>query len=404
MASTSGEETRVEGKPSPGHRHLACGAHRLEACATPEGPSGGRGPTVAAVAWLLGAAIVAALVTVATVALRVRATKKPDLLGNSPENVRRLTQKANPDHLVFYAVGDLRQGMRTFEKLLDILSQDKPDFVVILGDFAPERCPAGHQIFVHDMAAQDLSFPVFVVLGNHDAKIGTSFQLRDFEQLYGPAQFHFTIGRNLFLFLNNAHGWYDRTLGYIRYMERALSESAGAVDRVFVFAHTPPMGLTPLLHAHKLAGSERYRRLAKKYRVDYVFAGDHHGYWKGVRDGTTYIVSGGGGAKLRGARGAFHHAVRIEVEQGHVSDSVIAVERRNQGLRVIRRNIVLYTWAFLSSGRARTAALVLLLAAGGAVLVFLGVRRRRRRAAAPPPRSACSLPLAAADPPQEGEK
>lgn len=320
--------------------------------------------------------LVAFGLTVWTV-IDVHASVKPDWLGNSPENIRRLTASAEPNDLVFYVVGDVRGGAATLEKLLGTVSGEKPDFLVLLGDFVGDRDSLDHQLFIHEMAEQNLSFPVLLVAGNHDISPKGPFRLEDFELTYGPAQFHFTIGKCLFLFLNNAPGHYDKTGAYLRYMDQVLSERGGGVEHVFVFAHAPPMGLSPSVKSHKLHGSEQFMELARKHRVHYVFAGDHHGYWKGERDGTTYIVSGGGGARLRGRRGRFHHAVRVAVESGRISDSLFAVEHSSEGVKLLERNIVLYVWPLLTNNGLRIALTALFLLAT-ASLLFLSARRWRR--------------------------
>ena len=332
--------------------------------------------------WLLGlgmfvtCVVLASFLIAAWTAYAVSASKKPDWLGNSPENVRRLTESADPNDIAFYATGDVKEGTLTFEKLLRIAAGERPDFLVVLGDFVSDPEFARHQLFAHEMEEQHLPFPVFLLPGNHDVHTDGQFRLEHFEQAYGPAQFHFTIGKCLFLFLNNAPGHYDTTGEYLRFMDRVLSEHAAGAEHVFVFMHVPPAGLSPLVMSRPLHGSEEFLRLARKHRVDCVFTGDHHGYWKGERDGTTYTVCGGGGAHLRGKHGRFHHAVRVAVEGGRISDSVVAVERLRQGLELTERNVVLYVWPLLT-GSALAIALTSL--GVGAMVVLLIVQARHWR-------------------------
>ena len=133
--------------------------------------------------WLLGlgmagaGGVLAAFVVVAWTACAVSATEKPDWLGNSPENVRRLTGSADPNDIVFFATGDVKEGTLTFEKLLRIAAGERPDFLVVLGDFVAEPEFARHQFFVHEMEEQHLPFPVFLVPGNHDVHADGPFRI-----------------------------------------------------------------------------------------------------------------------------------------------------------------------------------------------------------------------------------
>ena len=87
---------------------------------------------------------------------------------------------------------------------------------------------------------------------------------------------------------------------------------------------------------------------AKKYNIDYVFAGDHHGYIKQPVDGTDYIITGGGGSRLRGERGRFYHMMRIGVERGLVTETVILGKKNIETTELIERNVISYIWPMIS--------------------------------------------------------
>ena len=327
----------------------------------------------------LAAAAIVAFGVVAWTAFDVHASEKPDWLGNSPENLRRLTANADPSDVLFYAVGDLKDGTLTFERLLDIVADEELDFLVILGDFVSGRTANDHQVFIHEMGEEGLGCPVLLVPGSHDMKGKEADRLADFEHTYGPAQFHFTIGDCLFVGLSNAPS-YAKTEDYLRYLDQALSEHADEAKHVFVFAHVPPMGLSPSVDSHKLHGSERFRELVRKHGVDYVFCGDHDGHWKGKRDGTTHVICGGGGARLRGRRGHLHHAARIAVENGSVSKTIVAIESEGQGLELLERNIVVSLWPLLTGSWVLATLTALCLLAALAALVVSATQWRRLRA------------------------
>jgi hypothetical protein len=63
--------------------------------------------------------------------------------------------------------------------------------------------------------------------------------------------------------------------------------------------------------------------------VDYVFAGDYHGYRKITFKNTVYLVTGGGGAHLKKQKfGRFHHAMVVKVTPDSVSELILSVKRQ----------------------------------------------------------------------------
>jgi len=238
--------------------------------------------------------VLAALTVIVIVGLRVQTTKVSKFLGNRVENTDFLTNTTDPNDFTFIVAGDIKNSTATFESLLSVMEPEKPAFAVVLGDFVSGPESIHHKISACEMSEDNLPFPMFLVVGNHDVNPEGPFRLEDFERIYGPSQFHFTIGKNLFIFLNNISP-FDKTEEYLNFLERVLSERAEQSREIFVFMHIPPSGLNPSLICKTLLGSERFFRLVEKYHVQYVFTGDHHGYVKTIKDGTTYIVTGGGG-------------------------------------------------------------------------------------------------------------
>ena len=198
------------------------------------------------------------------------------------------------------------------------------------------------------------------------------FRIADFRRRYGAAQFHFCIGKNLFIFLDNVFSTGGKE-GYLDYLEKVLHNQAKGKRKIFVFMHIPPDGLNASILSRGLAGSARFMQLARDYGIDYVFSGDHHGYVKTVRDGTTYIVTGGGGARLRGDHGGFHHIVRMVVHDGSVEESVVAAPARLETWELLARNLAIYCWPFLIYNRWVTILLSVLCG-----LATVGLWRCRR--------------------------
>jgi len=204
------------------------------------------------------------------------------------------------------------------------------------------------------------------------------FTSADYVRTYGPMQYHFVAADRLFLFLNNAAPP-DETGGFIEYAARTLDRYAGEVKDAFIFMHTPPAGLTPILVHKSDPRSKAFYELVDKHQVRYVFVGDHHAYWKGTRGETTFIITGGAGGTLRGTRGRFHHAIRMAVEGNTISQTVIVTQAKTGFWGRCERTIILHIWPRVVSGPAGWAVTALVAAIAIALLV-LSLRALRRGA------------------------
>jgi Icc-related predicted phosphoesterase len=291
--------------------------------------------------------LLAAIIFVVVTGARVETVKFPKLLGNSNENITYVRRVTDPNDFNFWVVGDVTRGTVTFEAMLELAEQDKPAFVIVLGDFVARAELIRHKLFALEMAEHVRNVPIFLVPGNHDISMDGIFRLEDFEKIYGPAQFSFTIGKNLFVFLNDIlpSAQTDQCLDFL---QRAVSNQERKVEKKFVFLHIPPSGLNASLECSFMPESEKFLELVNRNNVDYVFAGHHHGYAKTEKNGTTFVITGGGGTTLEGAHGKFHHMVRIAVKNGTVSDSVIATKRHLELSEDAERQIAAHLWPLIS--------------------------------------------------------
>jgi len=311
------------------------------------------------------------LAVVCIIGLRVEGTRLPEFFGNQ-EFKRAKMAEVNPDYFTFVAMGDIKGGTATFRELLSLASLDKPAFGVILGDFVDDPWHICHKLLTRKVKQTNVTFPLFVVMGNHDTDPNGPFRLSDHEQMYGASQFHFTIGKYLFIFLNDAPP-YDATGEYLRFLEQTLSQHRKPDSVVFIFMHVAPSDLNGTVKTVGAKGSQQFMDLAKKFKIDYVLCGDHHGYVKGVIDQTTYIITGGGGDRLRGEHGRFHHFTRIAMNHGQVTETVIATKKKDETIYLLERNVVNYVWPLMRRS-ALTITLTTVIAAALVGLSCFGIR------------------------------
>lgn len=296
------------------------------------------------------AGIIILTICTSVVGVQLERSKYPSLLGNRPQNIQKMTSHADPNNFSFVVMGDVKDSTPTFESLLDIAERENPLFIVVLGDLVNQTNQVNHKLFAYEISEYASKIPFFVTPGNHDISIEDSFGLREFEQTYGPAQFNFSIGPYLFVFLNDLPE-YNPEKQYLNYLEKTLQKNSTTAKKIFIFTHVPPSGISNLLECSSAPYSESFIDIINKYHVDYVFSGDHHGYIKTVKNDTTYIVTGGGGAKLRGSKGKFHHFVEINIGDGKVFEHVIAVEHKHGGLEILERNIAVYFWGAIRQNK-----------------------------------------------------
>jgi len=167
-------------------------------------------------------------------------------------------------------------------------------------------------------------YPVFFVVGNHDVD-EEQFSLSDFERAYGPTNFWLSYRNCLLIFLRMLDDDDYPTDVSLRFMESVLSSERSKHRFAFVFTHIPPPFCSDI-HLRGFEGSRRFMEMCDRYKVDYVIAGDYHGYARARVRGTVYLVSGGGGARLRRQKfGRFHHALVIHVEDDRISEKILAV-------------------------------------------------------------------------------
>lgn len=298
----------------------------------------------------------------------------PSRFGNF-ERVRALLKNdEGSDRFSFAAIGDT-SGCGTFERICEGLRDEPLSFVVLLGDSVREGTPGYHQYFRAELAHElAMPFPIFYVVGNHDVDLDT-FPLSEFEKTYGPTNFSFEYKGCLFVVLRMV-----KKLHSIKescaFLESVLSGKRSAYRKVFVFMHiAPPVSEGFVMKRYE--DSEKVVELADRFNIDYIIAGDYHGYSRIKHKNTVYLVTAGGGAHIRNRKfGNFHHATVLEVGPHSVSEKILFVERDEEFQDQLERFALAEAYPWMSSNRA--AAIVLNVGILGLSLLMLAIVLRRR--------------------------
>jgi len=193
-------------------------------------------------------------------------------------------------------------------------------------------------------------FPVFYVVGNHDVD-KKRFPISRFEKAYGPTNFSFDYNGDLFIVLRILPKPYS-TKESLDFLESLLSARRGDYDKVFVFMHIPPP-ISSDFSARAFENPKRMVALFDKFKVDYVFAGDYHGYARVKVRNTVYLVTGGGGERIKKRKfGGFYHAMVIKVGPDSVSERILFVNRSADFEDTAEMNALAAVYPWLKKNRA----------------------------------------------------
>lgn len=250
----------------------------------------------------------------------------PQYFGNFQPIRDMLSEQPPKDKFSFAVMGDTK-SIGTFEAIVKDL-RDKPlDFAVLLGDCSFDGTEEAHRYLRAESSEYALPFPVFYVVGNHDIS-REKFPVNRFEQDYGPSIFSFEYQESLFIVLRILDNPFTNEES-INFLKNLADDNLEKYRYRFVFLHVPP-AISEIFHARQYKENEELVQWFTRLGIDYVFGGDFHGYARVKLRNTTYIVTGGGGARLekKAPFKQFHHAVIMNVHQDAVSELIVPIEER----------------------------------------------------------------------------
>ncbi len=231
--------------------------------------------------------------------------------------------------VTFAVIGDTRSGRDIYGKLVKMVMERKPDFVINLGDVVSRPGNLSDWKRFREQSSP-ITVPYFLAVGNHDAASEESERiLREQVALPGNGLYYsFSAGNSLFLVLDSYLVGHKREISgdQLEWLEGLLKTSGWR--HKFVFLHHPLysdwFALSGTL-ASKPKKRNILRELLVSNSVDAVFAGHLHFYQRKVFDGLTQIISGGGGAPLiaEDEHGGFFHFILLTVDGDNVSGEVV---------------------------------------------------------------------------------
>ena len=269
-----------------------------------------------------------------------------DRLGNFKWIRERLSSEKPKEKFSFAVIGDTK-SRGTFEEIAERLKKEDLSFAVNLGDFVRKGTEYYHAWFRAEYATEiNFPFPMFLVVGNHDID-PNRFPLSKFEKLYGPTIFSFPYQGCLFVFLRILPKPYSVEPS-INFLKSLIAKHPHQKYRyIFVFMHIPPP-VSKEIRSRQFEKEKELISTLKKLQPTYVIAGDYHGYAHFEQDEIIYLVSGGGGAKLKKTKyGAFHHAIVITVSKSGISEKLLVVKERKDLQDAIERFAITQVYPIL---------------------------------------------------------
>ncbi len=202
------------------------------------------------------------------------------------------------EKFTFVAYGDTRSNPVVHARVIHEIVGLHPEFVLQSGDLVsdganPKQWAQFEQI---TQPLRDAHIAYYPARGNHDLGrfyphyVPNTFDSGDkVNKLY----YAFTRHRNRFIIVDSMEPYELGSRQYV-WLARELARAQKTAVNIFVMFHEAPFSVG--LHGPTPEAQRYLHPLFVKYHPRAVFCGHDHLYYRTLRDGVTYIVTGGGGA------------------------------------------------------------------------------------------------------------
>jgi Icc-related predicted phosphoesterase len=190
----------------------------------------------------------------------------------------------------FVVIGDTRDGADIFDRLLNRAKRFNPVFILHTGDLVREGQAFEYESYEKQLAV--INIPILHLPGNHDIRYSSEI----YRKYIGDLNWVFDLGNYRFIGLDNANGKFSEE-------SIAFARKALRTEKICLVAfHVPPAierwTVHGMINDSRGGGGGEVLALIKEAKVPMVFLGHIHLYDEMDIDGTKFIISAGGGAKL----------------------------------------------------------------------------------------------------------
>lgn len=203
--------------------------------------------------------------------------------------------------LRFAAYGDTRDGHDIHRKIVADVLSFQPALVLQTGDLV-HHGSAADEWKVFDDITGDMrrQIPYYPARGNHDVSTEGYYEQRVTQPALSGNKLYYSFEKgNLHFVSIDTQQALDPESEQGRWLETDLAQAQAAGRFIIPFFHKAIFSIGP--HANEedvLALKPVLHPLFQRHGVRLVFEGHDHVYYRTVRDGITYVVTGGGGASL----------------------------------------------------------------------------------------------------------
>lgn len=256
----------------------------------------------------------------------------------------RATAKGKPssanDKFTFVAYGDTRTYQDDHAKVIAAILRLHPEFVLQSGDLVGRGTdPIEWGEFAKvTQPLRDNHIAYYPARGNHDAgSLFLQWVPKPIESGTGN-YYAFTRHNSRFIMLDSMDdGHYAPDSAQYKWFVEELQKAQKTAANIFVVFHEGPYSVGP--HGPIKDAAKYLVPLFIKYHVRAVINGHDHLYYRTIRNGIGYFVTGGGGAPLYQPTNAakvaipgdvyasVHHIILYQVDGSRVTCTAIALDK-----------------------------------------------------------------------------
>jgi 3',5'-cyclic AMP phosphodiesterase CpdA len=203
--------------------------------------------------------------------------------------------------LRFAAYGDTRDGHDVHRKIVEDVLSFHPALVLQTGDLVHHGNAADEwKIFDEITGAMRRQVPYYPARGNHDVAPEGYYEQRVTQPVLSGNKLYYSFEKGSLHFVAiDTQQPLDPESEQGRWLEADLAQAQGAGRFIIPFFHKAIFSIGPhAVEADVQALKPLLHPLFQRHGVRLVFEGHDHIYYRTVRDGITYVVTGGGGAPL----------------------------------------------------------------------------------------------------------
>lgn len=173
-------------------------------------------------------------------------------------------------------MSDTGSHNHVIERIIDTArtSDDRPDFIMYLGDLVSDRRPANFYWMFMEMGRHLDGLPFYMIPGNHDIEKYGNIDKRYYRAVVGPTYYWFGYGDTLFIAMdssdiieNEQFEWLAETLDYIRPLFR----------NCILFGHMPPKNVAGAeRHRMSDADADKFESIIRGHKINAMIFGHVH--------------------------------------------------------------------------------------------------------------------------------